>query len=63
MLVALGLFVIYRQWDTVGPFIETGLYLVFQLFFVAFLMIFHFIALFWFIGRPRIYWLMPGDRY
>src|SRR5258708_36457380 len=24
-------------------------------------MIFQFIVLFWFIGRPRIYWLMPGE--
>src|SRR5471030_2959432 len=56
-----GLFVIYPQWDTVGPFITTGLYLVFQLFYVAFMMIFQFVVLFWFIGRPRIYWLMPGE--
>ena len=61
VLVALGLFVIYPQWETVGPFITTGLYLVFQLFYVAFMMIFQFIVLFWFIGRPRIYWLMPGE--
>src|ERR1051326_5263260 len=55
LLIFLGAFVIYPQWDSVGPFITTGLYLVFQLFYVAFLMIF------WFIGRPRIYWLMPGE--
>src|SRR5918911_4267854 len=61
VLVFLGLFVIYPQWDSLGPFITTGLYLVFQLFYVAFLMIFQFIVLFWFIGRPRIYWLMPGE--
>jgi cell division protease FtsH len=60
-LVFLGLFVVYPQWDVMGPFITTGLYLVFQLFYVAFLMIFQFIVLFWFIGRPRIYWLMPGE--
>jgi cell division protease FtsH len=60
-LVAIGLFVVYPQWDVLGPFITTGLYLVFQLFYVAFLMIFQFIVLFWFIGRPRIYWLMPGE--
>src|SRR4029079_12022892 len=35
--------------------------LVFQLFYVAFLMIFQFIVLFWFIGRPRMYWIMPGE--
>src|SRR4051812_21009804 len=60
-LAAVGLFFVYPQWETVGPFITTGLYLVFQLFYVAFLMIFQFIVLFWFIGRPRIYWLMPGE--
>src|SRR4030081_1150346 len=60
-LLFIGLFVIYPQWDVMGPFITTGLYLVFQLFYVAFLMIFQFIVLFWFIGRPRIYWLMPGE--
>src|SRR5215469_4182364 len=57
----LGFFIVLPQWDTIGPFITTGLYLVFQLFYVAFLMIFQFIVLFWFIGRPRIYWLMPGE--
>jgi len=61
VLVFVGAFVVYPQWDSVGPFITTGLYLVFQLFYVAFLMIFQFIVLFWFIGRPRIYWLMPGE--
>src|SRR5438445_75067 len=61
LLAFLGLFVVYPQWDVMGPFITTGLYLVFQLFYVAFLMIFQFIVLFWFIGRPRIYWLMPGE--
>jgi ATP-dependent Zn protease len=61
LLAFLGFFIVYPQWDTIGPFITTGLYLVFQLFYVAFLMIFQFIVLFWFIGRPRIYWLMPGE--
>ncbi len=61
IVVFLGAFIVYPQWDTIGPFITTGLYLVFQLFYVAFLMIFQFIVLFWFIGRPRIYWLMPGE--
>src|SRR6267378_4210758 len=61
LLAFLGFFVVYPQWDVMGPFITTGLYLVFQLFYVAFLMIFQFIVLFWFIGRPRIYWLMPGE--
>jgi cell division protease FtsH len=61
VLAFVGLFIVYPQWEVMGPFITTGLYLVFQLFYVAFLMIFQFIVLFWFIGRPRIYWLMPGE--
>src|ERR671934_1259180 len=61
VLVFVGMFIVYPQWDSVGPFITTGLYLVFQLFYVAFMIVFQFIVLFWFIGRPRIYWLMPGE--
>jgi cell division protease FtsH len=61
VLAFAGVFVIIPRWDEVGPFITTGLYLVFQLLYVAFMMIFQFIVLFWFIGRPRIYWLMPGE--
>ena len=61
ILAFAGIFIVLPQWDIMGPFITTGLYLVFQLFYVAFLMIFQFIVLFWFIGRPRIYWLMPGE--
>ena len=61
VLLFVGLAIVLPQWDIMGPFITTGLYLVFQLFYVAFLMIFQFIVLFWFIGRPRIYWLMPGE--
>ena len=49
------------SWDQVGPFIQTGLILVFNLLYVAFMIVFQFIVLFWFIGRPRIYWLMPGE--
>src|SRR3984893_17385553 len=61
VLAFIGLFVIYPQWDVYGPFITLGLQLVFQLVYFAFLMIFQFIVLVWFIGRARIYWLMPGE--
>ncbi len=47
VLAFVGLFVVLPQWESIGPFITTGLYLVFQLFYVAFLMIFQFIVLFW----------------
>jgi ATP-dependent Zn protease len=61
VMLFLAFVVVIPAYDQVGPFIERGLILVFQLFYVAFLMIFQFIVLFWFIGRPRIYWLMPGE--
>jgi len=34
LLAAVGLFIVLPQWDVMGPFITTGLYLVFQLFYV-----------------------------
>ena len=61
VVVFIGLFVVYPNWDTMGSFITTGLYLIFQLFYIGFLMIFQFFVIFWFLGRPRIYWLMPGE--
>jgi len=38
-----------------------GLLLLFQLFFAIIFMIVQFVALFWFLGRPRMYWIMPGE--
>src|SRR5918999_78148 len=61
VLLFVTMFLIVPQWEAIGPFITTGLFMVFQLFYVAFLMIFQFIVMFWFLGRPRIYWLMPGE--
>lgn len=34
---------------------------VILIFFYAFIIIFQFAALFWFLGRPRLYWVMPGE--
>jgi ATP-dependent Zn protease len=34
---------------------------LFQLFFAILFVIIQFVALFWFLGRPRIYWVMPGE--
>jgi cell division protease FtsH len=55
-------------WFVVAPnisnwlqYILFGAYLVFQLLFAAFFMIFQFVALFWFLGRPRMYWILPGE--
>lgn len=55
-------------WFVVAPnisgwlqYILFGAYLVFQLLFAALFMIFQFVALFWFLGRPRMYWILPGE--
>lgn len=64
VLTALGLFVYFMlmpNFETWGPYLMFGLTLLFQLFFAIMFMIIQFAALFWFIGRPRIYWVMPGE--
>jgi cell division protease FtsH len=57
----LGFFVLWPNWEQWGQYIMFGLYLVFQLFFAIMFMIVQFVALFWFLGKPRIYWVMPGE--
>jgi cell division protease FtsH len=42
-------------------YILYGAFLLFQLFFAIIFMIVQFVALFWFLGRPRMYWIMPGE--
>src|SRR5919198_2061802 len=42
-------------------YILYGAFLLFQLFFAIIFMIVQFVALFWFLGRPRMFWLMPGE--
>jgi cell division protease FtsH len=55
-------------WFVVAPnisgwlqYILFGAYMLFQLLFAALFMIFQFVALFWFLGRPRMYWILPGE--
>lgn len=33
----------------------------FQIMFYMFAIVIQFVALFWFLGRPRLYWVMPGE--
>src|SRR5437588_1427437 len=33
----------------------------FQIMFAVLFMVIQFAALFWFLGRPRLYWVMPGE--
>ncbi|HLY64891.1 MAG TPA: AAA family ATPase, partial [Chloroflexota bacterium] len=62
-LVALGVvfFYIVPNWKTVsGPLMMVA-QLLFQLLFAAFFLIIQFGALFWFLGRGRVYWIEPGE--
>src|SRR5215467_5191302 len=61
VIAFLVIFVLMPHWDEWGQYILFGAYLVFQLFFAIMFMIVQFVALFWFLGRPRIYWVMPGE--
>src|SRR5262249_6959132 len=40
-----------------GSIFTYGIQIVFAIFFV----LIQFIALFWFLARPRLYWVMPGE--
>ncbi|MFN8521511.1 MAG: AAA family ATPase [Chloroflexota bacterium] len=61
---ALGLFTYYIFWpnfENWAPYLAFAAYLIFQLFFAIIFMVVQFVALFWFLGRPRVYWTMPGE--
>jgi cell division protease FtsH len=64
VLTVLGAIWHYLLWPTIetwGSYVVFALYLIFQLFFAIMFMIVQFAALFWFLGRTRIYWIMPGE--
>lgn len=64
VLAAVGGFVYFvflPNLDTWGPLLGFVLSMVFQLFFAVFFIIIQFVAMFWFLGRTRIYWIMPGE--
>jgi cell division protease FtsH len=58
---ALWYFVLWPTIDTWGQFVGLAFTILFQLFFAVMFMIVQFAALFWFLGRTRIYWIMPGE--
>ena len=62
-LVLLGVVVFYiiPKWSIVSGPILTILSLLFQLLFAAMFLIIQFGALFWFLGRGRVYWIEPGE--
>jgi cell division protease FtsH len=65
LIVALILLYALTQWLPLivaappGP--GTVLAFIIQVVFVVFLILIQFVALFWFLGRPRIYWVLPGE--
>ncbi|MGE3272348.1 MAG: ATPase, partial [Chloroflexota bacterium] len=54
-------FVFLPNLDTWGPILGVAITILFQLFFAVFFIIIQFVAMFWFLGRTRIYWIMPGE--
>jgi len=64
VLLVFGLFfnfVYMPNAETVTPILLTIAMFLFQLLFAVFFMIIQFAALFWFLGRTRVYWIMPGE--
>jgi ATP-dependent Zn protease len=61
VLAAFMWIVAVPKWQTWLPLVGTGLLLLFQLLFAVMFMIIQFVALFWFLGRGRVYWVMPGE--
>ena len=61
--VAIFAFWVYAvpSWHVWLPMVGSGLAMLFQLAFAVFFMIIQFVALFWFLGRGRVYWVKPGE--
>ena len=49
------------SWRVWLPMVGSGVGMLFQLAFAVFFMIIQFVALFWFLGRGRVYWVKPGE--
>ncbi len=52
---------VYPNLERWLPYLAYGAYILFQLLFAILFMIVQFGALFWFLGRGRVYWLNPGE--
>jgi cell division protease FtsH len=64
VITVIGAVWYYFLWPTIetwGSYAVFAAYMLFQLFFAIMFMIVQFAALFWFLGRTRIYWIMPGE--
>jgi ATP-dependent Zn protease len=61
IVLGMGWFVLLPNLSSWAQYILYGAYMLFQLMFAVMFMIVQFAALFWFLGRPRMYWIMPGE--
>ncbi|MBV9357654.1 MAG: AAA family ATPase [Chloroflexi bacterium] len=61
VIAFVGIFIVVPHLDEWSQYILTGASLLFRLLFAILFIIIQFVALFWFLGRPRIYWVMPGE--
>lgn len=61
IIIGLFWFVLLPNLSGWAQYILYGAYMLFQLMFAILFMIVQFVALFWFLGRPRIYWILPGE--
>jgi ATP-dependent Zn protease len=61
IILGLGWFVLLPNLASWAQYILYGAYMLFQLLFAILFMIVQFVALFWFLGRPRMYWILPGE--
>lgn len=67
-LVLLALLVLWYIFAQVVPTVAatppqpgTVLMFIFQIMFAVMFIVIQFAALFWFLGRPRLYWVLPGE--
>src|SRR5438034_6798783 len=61
VVFSIGYFFIAPNISGWMQYILYGLLMLFQLMFAVLFMIVQFVALFWFLGRPRMYWILPGE--
>ncbi len=62
-IVSLSVFYLFLlpSWRMWLPFVGDGVMFVLQLLIAVFMMIIQIVALFWFLGRGRVYWVKPGE--
>src|SRR5512140_2335721 len=61
LVLAVLLWFVLPIWQQVLPLVGYGALMLFQMAFAVMFMIIQFVAIFWFLGRPRIYWTKPGE--